>query len=233
MTGAPGKRIGVTIEELATKYPRLYHMAAVDSWASINKHGLLSTSRLLDLFEVPAGERVKIENAKRWESVPIEHKTLGRAIIRDQKPLSEAKLKGCLKSCDLQAWYKLLNSHVFFWLDIERLKTMMSAREYRGKTHTVLTIETEPLVRKYEPTITLCPLNSGSTSPIAHSRGPHSFKPLNEYPFAERLNRGTYGCVAELVVENGVLDIAKYTVRVTHARCSDGQLRTKETLFAR
>jgi hypothetical protein len=231
LTGARGKPLGVTIEQLVAKYPRLYHMAAFDSWNSIKKYGLLSTSRLLDLFEVPSSERFKIENARRSESVPIEHKRLGRAVIRDQKPLSESKLKKSLDGCDLQTWYRLLNSRVFFWLNVERLKTLMSAREYRGKVHAILTIETEPLLRKYESKIRLCPLNSGSTSPFAHPRGPYSFKRLDEYPFVERLCRGDYGCVAELVVEDGVLDIAKYVVRAAHGRCTNGRLRITQNLF--
>ena len=44
--------MGVTPEELAQAYPRLYHMADAQSWESIRKHGLLSTSSLLDLYEV-------------------------------------------------------------------------------------------------------------------------------------------------------------------------------------
>lgn len=231
MTGARGKSPGVTIEQLVAKYPLLYHMAAVDSWRGIKKHGLLSTSRLLDLFEIPASDREKIEKTKRWKSVIIEHKTYGRAVIRDQKPLSESKLKKCLDGCDLQTWFQLLNNRVFFWLDIERLKTLMAAREYRGKTHTVLTVRTGSLIRNHESSITLCPLNSGSTSPFAHSRGPHSFMRMSEYPFAERLNRGSYGCVVELAVEDGVLDIAKHTVRVAHGRCLNGRLRITETLY--
>jgi len=233
LTGARGKPLGVTIEQLVAKYPLLYHMAAADSWSGIKRHGLLSTSRLLDLFEIPTAEREKIEKTKRWKAVPIEHKTFGRAIIRDQKPLSESKLKKCLKGCDLQAWFELLNNRVFFWLDIERLKTLMSAREYRGKTHTVLTVGTESLLRNRESKVTLCPLNSGSTSPFAHHRGPDSFMRMNEYPFAERLNRGNYGCIAELAVEDGVLDIAKHTIRAAHGRCSNGRLRITETLFGK
>jgi len=233
LTDAPGKQLGVTIEQLAAKYPRLYHMAAFNAWESIRKHGLLSTSRLLDLFEIEACERAKIETAKRWESVPIEHKVYGRAVIRDQKPLSEAKLEKCLEDCDLARWFQMLNSHVFFWLHIDRLKTLMSAREYRGKTHTVLTVDTEALVRGCEPRIRLCPLNSGSTSPIAHPRGLCSFKRLSEYPFSERLSRGDYGCVAELTVQGQVSDIAKYTLRAAHARCTDGDLRIIKNLFTR
>jgi hypothetical protein len=233
LTGARGKPLGVTIEQLVTKYPRLYHMASADSWASIKRHGLLSTSQLLDLFEVPDAERRTIEKAKRWKSVPIEHKVHGRAIIRDQKPLSESKLKKCLRDCDVQTWFRLLNGHVFFWLDLERLKTMMSAREYRGKIHTILTIETEALVREHESQITLCPLNSGNTSPFAHPRGLKSFRRLTEYPFAERLNRGNYGCVVELAVKDKVPDIAKYALRIEHGRCTGRRLRITETLLTR
>jgi len=206
-------------------------MASRNSWESIRKYGLLSTSKLLDLFEVPPLEREKVENTKRWESIYIVHPRYGTAVIRDQKPLSESKLKNCLTDCDLQTWYRQLNSKVFFWLDLERLKTLMSAKEYRGKIHTVLTIDTEPLVRKWVRNIRLSPLNSGSTSPFAHARGLESFMKLEDYPFAERLKRGDYGCVAELTVENGVSDIAKHTVRVAHAKCQEGNLRTVELLY--
>ena len=37
-------------------YPRLYHMAHAGSWPMIQRHGLLSTTALLDLFEI-GGER--------------------------------------------------------------------------------------------------------------------------------------------------------------------------------
>lgn len=44
--------MGVTPEELANLYPRLYHMAEPGSWESIRRYGLLSTSSLLSLFEI-------------------------------------------------------------------------------------------------------------------------------------------------------------------------------------
>jgi hypothetical protein len=51
----------VTPEELARKHPRLYHVTEPSNWKGIQKHGLLSTSRILSLFEVPAARRVTIE----------------------------------------------------------------------------------------------------------------------------------------------------------------------------
>ena len=56
--------------------PCLYHMAALGSWDSIRKHGLLSTSALLDLFEVSDNDRVVIEEGHRAESITIEHRHL-------------------------------------------------------------------------------------------------------------------------------------------------------------
>jgi len=221
----------VTLGELSAKYPRLYHMAARDSWKSIRKYGLLSTSRLLDLFEIAPPLTAAIELTRRPNSVPLEHKVHGRVVVRDQKPLSESKLKDCLKDCDTVTWFRMLNGRVFFWLDLERLKTMMSAREYRGKTHTVLTVDTEALVRYYENKITLCPLNSGNTSPYAHPRGLDSFHKLSTYPFKERFRKGDYYCVVELAVKDGVPDIAKYALRVAHCSCRGGQLRTSRILY--
>lgn len=43
--------------ELLRDCPVLYHMAARGSWESIQRHGLLSTSALLDLFGVMGDRR--------------------------------------------------------------------------------------------------------------------------------------------------------------------------------
>src|SRR6267154_1163175 len=72
-----GLVVSVTPERLSEIYPRLYHMAEKDSWPSIARDGLLSTSTLLDLYEVPAADRIPIERRRRPEKVPITHSTRG------------------------------------------------------------------------------------------------------------------------------------------------------------
>lgn len=57
------------------------------------KHGLLSASALLDLFGVVREDRKAIEGEQRPEQRLIVHPTYGAAIIHDQKPLQEAKLR--------------------------------------------------------------------------------------------------------------------------------------------
>ena len=105
------------LEELVRYYPRLYHMAADGSWQSIARHGLLSTTSLLDLFEIIGQRRVDLESRHRPESVVIDHPRYGRAWIRDQKPMDDVGLSRALQDGLVpEQWYRMLNQRVFFWL---------------------------------------------------------------------------------------------------------------------
>jgi len=57
---------------IAVRWPRLYHMAEAGSWSSIRRHGLLSATAFLDLFEVTGPDRDRIEAARRGHPVVIE-----------------------------------------------------------------------------------------------------------------------------------------------------------------
>ena len=103
-----------TPEEIAAKYPVVFHMAEVGSWSSIRCHGLLSTSALLDLFEVEEPDRTKIESEWRPASVQISHPEHGLAIIRDQGPMDPDSLAPQLDRMTASEWYRLLNGKSFF-----------------------------------------------------------------------------------------------------------------------
>jgi hypothetical protein len=212
--------VGVTPAELAKYYPRLYHMAEGDSWPSIQRHGLLGTEALLDLFELTAEERRPILTGQRTTDVAVAHPKHGRAVVRDQKPLNRAKLEGCLDGCSFDQWLGLLNSRVFFWLTLERLQTLMCAREYCAETHVVLTLDTLRLATDFRETITLAPMNTGNTRPFAHRRGLSTFSRMSEYPFEERLRRPLYYTVVELAVEVGVQNVMSYLIEAAEVRCS-------------
>jgi hypothetical protein len=112
---------GITIDELSAKFPHLYHMAQIGSWPSLQKHGLLSTTALLDLFELDGDERYRIEFCHRPKSIPVAHAVHGRAVVRDQKPMSDRSLRKALLGSGLKPedWYRELNSRVFFLADGE------------------------------------------------------------------------------------------------------------------
>jgi hypothetical protein len=198
----------VTPQELAARHPILYHMAEQGSWESIRDHGLLSTTALLDLFEVKDPERQAIESAHRPESIKISHRRYGVAVVRDQKPMSETKLKSCLDGMEPREWYELLNSKVFFWPTIERLKTLLGAREYRDSPHVVISVDTSILLEQHLSQTTLSRINSGSTFYSPASRGRESFLRLSEYPQTWWKERR----LGEVAVDYGILNISDIAI---------------------
>src|SRR5438445_4566198 len=108
------------VSELIQTFPRLDHMAEAGSWPSVQQHGLLSTTGLLELFEINGEQRQKLECRHRPERVSIHHPKHGSAVIRDQKPMDDSGLRRALRDMTPEEWYRLLNSKVFFWLCEER-----------------------------------------------------------------------------------------------------------------
>ena len=195
-------------DELISVYPRLYHMAHREAWEGIQRNGLLSTAALLDLFEITGEEREDIERTRRPESRRITHPKHGTAVIRDNKPLSEAKLLGCLEDMTPPDFYQLLNERVFFWVSLERLERLLQARAYRSDPHLVLTVDTERLVRRHEREISLSPINSGATVHTAPRRGSFTFQRIDEFDFEHwRRLRSRRLAVVELAVDYAVPDL--------------------------
>lgn len=224
--------MGITHEEIARIDPQLYHMAHFGSWPSIHKHGLLSTTALLDKFRVDPMEREAIESRHRGKTKPIPN-TKG-AWIRDQKPLNERKLATCLQDGLTPAdWYRMLNKRVFFWLTTERLKRLMLA--YPSETHLVLEIDTAELLKRHGASVSLTPMNTGSVSPMAFPRGLKSFLPPSDYPFDEyRRKKGSRAkAIVELTVCYSVPDVAAVTNVASHMKIRDGELKILKTIYRR
>ena len=210
--------MGISAQKITELYPVLFHMAAARSWSSIRRHGLLSTSALLDLFEVDGDARRGIEEHHRPESVTIRHALYGQAVVRDQKPMSDVGLKRALPpGFPPRKWYLLLNSKVFFWVTEDRLKVMMKARAYRNLTKTVLHVDTAALLHAYSDRVTLAPMNTGCTQPFPHPRSTKTFQRLDSFPFEERRHRGR-DAIVELAVDGGVPDIVVFVKRVEEVR---------------
>uniref|UniRef100_Q01T18 Uncharacterized protein n=1 Tax=Solibacter usitatus (strain Ellin6076) TaxID=234267 RepID=Q01T18_SOLUE len=209
--------MGISIDNLAATYPRLYHITSAGTWPSILRHGLLSTEALLNLFGVESQLRESILGARRPEFVQIEHPEHGRAIIRDQKPLIESRLRDVLQGgMTPREWYRLLNRKAFFWVAEERFETLRTARAYQDLRQTLIVIDSAKLLARHAERVTLCPINSGATRPMAWPRGRSSFLPMAEYPFEElRKKRGRKKAVVELTVEHSVPDIRDLVISVS------------------
>jgi hypothetical protein len=194
-------------ERLISRYPTLYHMAEDGSWESIRRHGLLSTSALLDRFEIEDEQRFAVESARRPEFIRIEHPEYGTALVRDNKPMQEKALERCLSEMTPREWYQHLNRRVFFWVERKRLLKLLGARAYRGRPHLVLEVKTAGLVKRHVERVSLSPINSGATFALGPApRGPETFRRIAEHSDDKP--------IAELSVDYSVPDIAEFTLRV-------------------
>jgi hypothetical protein len=188
------------LRELLKDCPTLFHMAERGSWPSIQRHGLLSTSALLDAVGLTGTDRRRIEAERRPENVTLRHKVFGEIVIRDEKPMDDTGLIRCLQDGITPAeWYRLLNARVFFWLTEDRLHRLLSAGAYRDNEHDVLELDAAALVAAHRTAITLSPINSGCTKPMPHPRGHQTFKSIADYPYAHWRSRRKRG---ERVVES-------------------------------
>ena len=196
--------------------PLVYHMAAEGAWPSIQRHGLLSTQALLDLFEVIGPKREKILSTHRNMSETIRHPEYGEVTIRDQKPMDDGGLYRCLPpAISPQDWYRLLNQKVFFWATFERLEKLLNGITYRGSRHTILHIETAALLSRYGKDIKVTTMNTGATKPFPHFRSYSSFEDLASFDYeTSRKKRGKKGAIAEVTVEWAVPDISEMVSRV-------------------
>jgi hypothetical protein len=210
----------VTPEELAAKHPRLYHVTDPSNWEGIQKHGLLSTSLLLSLFEYSDADRIAFERRRRPESVHLPpHPVHGKAIINDNIPLSEKALMSCLDDGLAPAdWYAMLNRRVFFWVDKDRRDRFLQARAHQGRDRLVLELDTLSVAQRYGEHMELSPINSGSGGRPPARRGLSTFTPLLDHDYAtwRRLRRdvrsspdhivevtavGGIDCINDLVIE--------------------------------
>jgi hypothetical protein len=213
----------VKTSDLIANYPRLYHMAHEGSWPAIRDHGLMSASALLDVYGLKPPDRTALESAKRPESVSLSCKGLPGAVLRDQKPMHDSALKGCLQDgLSPKDWYEILNSKSFFWLSRGRIWRLLQARAYRDKVQTVLTIDSAGLIQEYAPKMWLSPINSGSTLFNPQPRGKGTFGRIQDFPFEQRSRtRSLENNVVELVVEYSVPNIAKHVLAVHEVKNDD------------
>jgi hypothetical protein len=154
---------GMDVEELIARHPRVFHTMSATAWPSVQRHGLLSTQRLIDLFGLDTAERDRLLSAPRKQSTVLRVPGLPPAVIRDQKPM-----KFILEKIDprssLTEYLAAINSRVFFWASPERLDRLRQAKEYRTENQVVLHVDTRTLIERHGPRIELRRPNSGAVT---------------------------------------------------------------------
>ncbi|WFE26630.1 hypothetical protein O7623_25560 [Solwaraspora sp. WMMD791] len=202
-------------KELIARHPQVFHTMSAAAWSSVQRHGLLSTQRLIELFGLDADERDRLLNAPRRQSTVLRAPGLPPAVIRDQKPMKFLAEK-IDPGSSLAEYLAAINSRVFFWATPQRLDRLRQAKEYRAEKQIVLHVDTRALVERHGPRIELCRLNSGAVTQKNHPvRGHRSWLPIADYPYDEyRRRHGRDGALVEVTVLDAVPDILDLTDRI-------------------
>jgi hypothetical protein len=197
--------------------PLVYHLAEAGNWPSIQRDGLFSTCALLERAGISGSNRAVIEREHRPKRTILSN----GLVIRDQKPMPPAALERCLVGLTSTQWYHLLNSKVFFWLDIERLNRQRRAcGEF---PQVVLKIATDRLLNRYAAKAALTPINTGNARRKPALRGAATFVPHSDWVDTAWLSeaqalgtrpRPRNHLPVELTIADSVPDVMDFVVSV-------------------
>ncbi|GAB5475082.1 MAG: hypothetical protein Mars2KO_31810 [Maribacter sp.] len=209
----------MTPEELAELHPCLFHITPPDTWSSIKKTGLLSTTTALDIYEINGAERKIIEESIRKQTFILEHPEYEKLTINDNLPLQKGPLKKSLEDgLGVADWCKILNKRVFFWSDEKGMQRLLQARMNKNRRRDVLVLDTLSVASEHPYRIELCAINSGAAMRRAAKRGDTTFSPLEKYDYETwRRLRGKKDRILEITVlgklpavEAHILSLRKY-----------------------
>lgn len=168
------------------------------------------------------------DNAPRRHR-PTAQRLASGVLIRNQKPMPPAALARCLKD-GLQPddWFELLNSKVFFWLDIERLNRQRNA--CKDAPQIALVIDAQRLLSRYAAVASVAPINTGNAMRAAAPRNRTTFVPYERWVEEgwadEKISgaplRSASHRPVELTIDGAVPDIMDYVVKVVALSTDEG-----------
>lgn len=215
----------------------LYHVTARHSWLSIKKYGLLSTNALLKASGLSESERCRIGFGHRDHSEPVRGSASCnpqlKAVIRDQTPLSDSRLKTELKeqkACiSAEEWYERQNARVFFYPSKTEAVELASSYAKNGCPQDILVFRAESLVETHRPDIRLCAFNSGTSNrekPVPEDCfgkwHDHLFRTVSEYPYAHWKRKYSRSrAIREITILHGIPEPRRQVIEIL--RTDDGK----------
>jgi hypothetical protein len=190
-----------------------YHWAEPSNLASIRRHGLLSTERLVALSNIPSVEREEILSQHRPNQLLLPN----GVIIRDQTPMPPDLLAKALpKGISVSDWYRFLNRFVFLWADRERAER--HRRAFSGRPQVLLVLDAVLLLAECKDQVWLSPINSGNARRRPAPRSWRLFVPYQEWlaqgwPVIAGKRRSRSVPPAEILLE-GQMPLEPYLVEI-------------------
>jgi hypothetical protein len=156
------------------------HWAPEAALPLILRHGLLSATALVALFEVPEprASRLLEENRRGFETLVHPHH--GRAELRRQE-MPDGRLGPALAGSDAtpRAWRRHINGFVFFWLDRTRAERLRHADPERPQR--LIRLDAARLLARHGDAARLTPINTGAVRHPAHRRSFADWHPIGAW----------------------------------------------------
>ncbi|CAK0787302.1 hypothetical protein CVIRNUC_010520 [Coccomyxa viridis] len=205
--------------------PVVYHIAESANWPFIEKEGLQCAATLMRQSSLDVEEIKRCERQQRTSRLVLPD---GR-VLRDQCPVPATALERCLVNMSPPEWYSLLNSQIFFWVDVDRLnrvrKVMIDTVQF------VAVVDTAALLAKYGASAAVTPFNIGNARRKASQRSNSTLVPYTLWQSSgwQTETEGVGGRprarshkAAELVVDTAIPDFMDFVLEVR--RLAPGQL---------
>ena len=151
------------------------HLTERANLAPIMREGLRPAADLIAESGLPAAQHRGLLQQQRAEHARLP----SGAEIRDQKPMPASALERCVVGMSPAAWYELVNAHVFFWLDVERLNRQRAASEPREQV--ALIVDTAALLAACADRAFVTPINTGNARRRPALRSRDSFVPCSRW----------------------------------------------------
>lgn len=187
-----------SLDDLASRFPFLYHLTAIDNLPEIRRlQRLESASALLR----DAGLD-NLAQVRRKVALPL-NANGRKAVLRDQAPLHAGHIDFA-EGWDMACLVSSLNRRVFFWPGIDEGPNDYGQRHFRryaDENPAILRVRLRDLLTaNKDRTPLFCRYNSGSprtTQAKKSPRGPDTFLPCDKFPLS--LNR-----VVEVTFEEAI-----------------------------
>jgi hypothetical protein len=165
----------VDVEQLAKRFPNVWHVTFAGGWHGIQSHGLLRT---IDV--APLGCEELRPEVTRVEAPDGLHITLRNQLRSRIDPTPS--LDGVTPS----EWWRLVNSRVYFFCRQSHADELVESCLRQNLVQEVIKLRTRSALEFVADNVEVTTVNVGVFPRTkGPSRGPNNFVPLGEYPVAD------------------------------------------------
>lgn len=204
----------------------VYHVAEACNWAAIKETGLFSATALICQSGYSDAVAREMSSTYRPCNVVLPNGVL----IRDQRPMPPHLLEKCLIGMVPEAWYRLVNSKIYFWFHPDRVQRHLNALSARPQI--ILKVSFPDLMQTYAQQSAVTPFNVGNARRRAAKRGPSSFVNyqawlrtgwLGDIDSFQNCARPRHHPPAELAVDCAIPDIMSFVESFTPSADSEAK----------